>query len=311
MNELFIGGECMKRLFVVSLGPVHFIIAAVVVLAAGALILWWPGIAHSGEGGFAKTLSTNSGVAQAAADPNPVSSGKGGKLAIIIDDFGQGREGVKQMMSIDRHLTFAVMPFSTFTKQDADDGFEKGYEIIVHLPMEPMQGPPDWVGTNPILCSQSDEKITSITRQSLEDVPHAVGANVHMGSKASADDRVMHCILTEVHSAGFFFVDSRTGQKSVIPAVAQELNVPCLERNVFLDGHTTESYTVGQLRLAAKLALKNGYAIAIGHVGLEGGKPTAQAIVDMLDEFDREGVQLVFVSELFGQSVTPGAAAKQ
>ncbi len=33
------------------------------------------------------------------------------RLAIIIDDFGSSGDGVKEMMSIDRHLTFAVMPF--------------------------------------------------------------------------------------------------------------------------------------------------------------------------------------------------------
>jgi polysaccharide deacetylase 2 family uncharacterized protein YibQ len=288
----------MKRLIVISLKPLHFISAAVALIAIAAAFILWPRPAYGGEGGFADTIAVSSGIT-AASDPGPATGRKTGRLAIIIDDFGQGREGVKQMMAIGRHLTFAVMPFSTYTREDADAGFAKGYEIIVHLPMEPMQGPPEWVGTNPILCSQDNDKIISITRMALADVPHAVGANVHMGSKASADDRVMHCILSEVHSAGFFFVDSRTGLKSVIMAVAQELNVPCLERNVFIDGHRPESYIIGQLKLAEKLALKNGYAIAIGHVGMEGGKPTAAAISAMIDEFDSSGVQLVFVSELF------------
>src|SRR5690348_7506474 len=55
----------------------------------------------------------------------------GGRLAIIIDDFGQNREGVKEMMSIPVHLTFAIMPFLTFTQSDAHTAYEKGYEIIV------------------------------------------------------------------------------------------------------------------------------------------------------------------------------------
>lgn len=288
----------MKRFIVISLGPLQILSAAAVFVAA-AFAIFWPRPAYGGEGGYAETIYANAGSV-AVTDPDPGhSAGRAtARLAIIIDDFGQGRDGVKQMMAIGRHLTFAVMPFSMFTKEDAEDGYAKGYEIIVHMPMEPMKGPPEWVGANPILCSQDDEKITSIAHMAIEDVPHALGANVHMGSKASADDRVMRCILGEVRDAGFFFVDSRTGQKSVIKAVAQELNVPCLERNVFLDGHRPQSYIVNQLKLAEKIALQNGYAIAIGHVGTEGGKPTAAAIVAMLDEFDANGVQLVFVSEL-------------
>jgi polysaccharide deacetylase 2 family uncharacterized protein YibQ len=288
----------MKRLIVINLSPKHLLMVAAAAAALAALFIFWPRPVYGGEGGYAETITTYA-ANRTAPDPGSTETRAAAKLAIIIDDFGQGREGVRQMMSIRRHLTFAVMPFSPYTKQDADDGFLKGYEIIVHLPMEPLNAPLEWVGTNPILCSQDDEKIASVTRAALADVPHAVGANVHMGSKASADERVMRCVLAEVHNSGFFFVDSRTGRKSVIMAVAQELSVPCLERNVFLDGHRTESYTVSQLKLAEKLALKNGYAIAIGHVGLEGGKPTAQAIASMLEEFDRNGVQLVYVSELF------------
>jgi uncharacterized protein len=291
----------MKHFFVIILNRVHFISAVAVLLAAVLAITLWPRPAYGGEGGYSATIFNNS--SSAAFDPTGSGTGKKtAKLAIIIDDFGQGREGVSQMMSINRHLTFAVMPFSTFTKEDADTGFNKGYEIIVHLPMEPMQGPSSWVGTNPILCSQDNEKISTITHMALADVPHAKGANVHMGSKASADERVMHCILQEVSTAGYYFVDSRTGVKSVIKTVAAELHVPCLERNVFLDGQRPKSHIIGQLRQAEDIALKDGYAIAIGHVGIEGGKPTAAAIAEMLDEFDRNGVQLVFVSELFAGS---------
>jgi uncharacterized protein len=299
----------MKRFFVISLGRAQFIAAAVVLAAAALALAFWPWPVHGGEGGYSATISNNSDTSTAAFAAQQAAGRTGAKLAIIIDDFGQGREGVAQMMAIDRHLTFAVMPFATFTKADAEEGYKKGYEIIVHLPMEPMQGKPEWLGSNPILCSQDDEKITTIAHMALSDVPHAKGANVHMGSKASADDRVMHCILKEVAQAGLYFVDSRTGAKSVIKSVAAELNVPCLERNVFLDGQQPKSYIIGQLRQAEQIALKNGYAIAIGHVGIEGGKPTAEAINEMLGEFDRNGVQLVFVSELFednGQEITEG-----
>lgn len=289
----------MKRFIVITLSPARLAAAAAAVLIVALAVLLWPRPAYGGEGGYAETVYGDG--LSAMAEPEGGDAGRTGRLAIIIDDFGQGREGVRQMMAIERHLTFAVMPFGTFTKEDAEAGYEKGYEIIVHLPMEPLRGMRSWLGANPILCSQDDEKIGVLTHMSLADVPHARGANVHMGSRASADDRVMRCILREVSQSGFFFVDSRTGPNSVIKTVAEELHVPCLERNVFLDGQRPKSYIVKQLRLAADIALKQGYAVAIGHVGIEGGKPTAEAIVGMLPELDRMGVQLVFVSELLGQ----------
>jgi polysaccharide deacetylase 2 family uncharacterized protein YibQ len=291
-----LGGERMKRLVVISLGFRHIVFAAAALAVLAAAVIFWPRQAHGGEGGYEATVY---GEEADASEPGPGERKKPARLAIIIDDFGHGREGVQQMMSIDRPLTFAVMPFGPYTRQDADNGHARGYEIIVHLPMEPLRGQREWLGSNPILCSQDSDKIASIARMALADVPHAVGANVHMGSKASADERVMRSILQEVRASGLFFVDSKTSEKSVIKGLAREMGVPCLERNVFLDGHRPESYIVKQLRLAADIALKQGYAIAIGHVGAEGGKPTAAAISSMLDEFDEKGVQLVFVSELF------------
>ncbi len=288
-----------KHIHVFNVTPTHFVALVSILLVAVLAVILVPEPLHGGEGGYDKTIWYTAPMPDVPAMARSTEDHP--RLAIIIDDFGQSREGVKEMLAIGRHLTMAVMPFCEFTKQDAEAAYDKGFEVIVHLPMEPMHGSPSWLGKNPILCSLDSEKIGSITHLALENVPYASGANVHMGSRASADERVMRSVMQQVAGKGFFFVDSRTGEKSVIKAVADEFSVPCLERNVFLDGQRPKSYIVKQLKKAQEIALRTGYAVAIGHVGVEGGKPTAEAIASMLDEFDRNGVELVFVSELLGR----------
>ena len=246
-----------------------------------------------GEGGWGGLV-----LPQARAASIQGEKPAGGRLAIVIDDFGQGRDGVRQMLALDCPLTLAVLPHGTFTREDAEEGHRRGFEVIVHIPMEPVHGKASWLGDQPILCSQQDTEIRFNTASALDAVPFAVGANIHMGSRASADERVMRCVLGEVSARGLFFLDSRTGTTSVVPQVAQELGVPLLSRNVFLDGQRPQAEVEKQLRLAGKLALEYGSAIAIGHVGIEGGKPTAQAIANLLPEFEAQGVQLVYLSEL-------------
>lgn len=63
------------------------------------------------------------------------SNAKSPKLAIIIDDFGLDRNGVQEIMTLNRHLTFAVMPLLRYSKHDAATARTKGYEVIVHLPI--------------------------------------------------------------------------------------------------------------------------------------------------------------------------------
>lgn len=65
-----------------------------------------------------------------------------------------------------------------------------------------------------------------------------------------------------------------------------------------MDGQQPKIFVKKRLGEAANIALKKGFAVAIEHVGVEGGKITAEAIKEMLPEFSAQNVQLVFVSEL-------------
>lgn len=224
--------------------------------------------------------------------------GEGGKLAIIIDDFGAGRNGVKEMMSINRNLTFAVMPFSEYSREDAEAAHENGYEVIVHLPMEPNQGKRSWLGPRPILAGMKGDEVRQIVRDAFEDVPFAAGANIHMGSKASSDESIISAVLDIIKEKELYFVDSRTADHPIGKKVADVMGVRCYERNIFMDGQQPKSFVKSRLAEAADVSVKKGYAVAIGHVGIEGGKITAEAIREMLPEFDRKNVELVYVSEL-------------
>ncbi|HEX2944718.1 MAG TPA: divergent polysaccharide deacetylase family protein [Clostridia bacterium] len=231
-------------------------------------------------------------------DAGSISKIDGGKLAIIIDDFGSGRDGVKEMMAIDRHLTFAVMPFLDYSHSDAEKAHEKGFEVIVHLPLEAYHGRMSWLGPEPILSGMNADRVRDIAQRSFDDIPYAVGANIHMGSKASGSEDIAHSILGVVKERDMYFVDSKTAYHPVCSKVSSEMGVVCFERDVFLDGKQPKSFVKKRLAEAGEIALKKGRAVAIGHVGIEGGKVTAAAISEMLPEFDEKGIQLVFVSEL-------------
>jgi polysaccharide deacetylase 2 family uncharacterized protein YibQ len=221
-----------------------------------------------------------------------------GKLAIIIDDFGSGRAGVKEMMAIKRHMTFAVMPFLDHTQKDATDAHENGFEVILHLPMEPNYGKMSWLGPNPILSGMDEDRVIDIVEKSFDDVPYAAGANIHMGSKASGRENIVNSILNVIKERNLYFVDSKTANRSACRKLSREMGVVCYERDIFLDGQQPKSFVKRRLTEAGNLALEKGYAVAIGHVGIEGGKVTAEAICEMLPEFDEKNIQLVYISEL-------------
>ncbi|MGE5701190.1 MAG: divergent polysaccharide deacetylase family protein [Clostridia bacterium] len=219
------------------------------------------------------------------------------KLAIVIDDFGNNMEGTAEMLALPIPLTVAVMPFMPSTKKDAEAAHQRGHQVFVHLPMEPVKGKHSWLGPGAITTDLSDAEIRKRVEAAIDDVPHAIGLNNHMGSKATADMRVMRVVLTVCRERGLMFLDSRTTPKSVIPALAQELGVPFMMNRLFFDDVYTTKHITKQMELLCKFLDKSeeNY-IAIGHVG-PSGKKTADVLRRYLPKL-RQSAELVFASQL-------------
>lgn len=222
-----------------------------------------------------------------------------GKISIIIDDFGNHGDGTSEMLrNIKRPLTCAIMPFMPYTKEEAELAHELGHEVIIHIPMEPHKGNPEWLGAKAITTLLSTEEVKHIIREAIEDVPYAVGVNNHMGSKATEDKRVIQAIIEVLKEKDMFIVDSKTSQKSVIREIAEEYGVKVYERDVFLD-NSKDLYNIKkQIKKLELVAEENKIAIGIGHVGPEGGKVTAKAIQEMIPEIESLGLIIVPISML-------------
>ncbi len=57
--------------------------------------------------------------------------------------------------------------------------------------------------------------------------------NNHMGSKVTADERIMRIILTVCKKHGLFYLDSKTNSNSVVSRIGKELDVPIIENQMF------------------------------------------------------------------------------
>ncbi|MFJ5625083.1 divergent polysaccharide deacetylase family protein [Peribacillus loiseleuriae] len=209
----------------------------------------------------------------------PLSSPKS-YLAIVIDDFGNNMKGTEEMIKLPVKLTVAIMPFMPSTKEDAELASQYGHEVIVHLPMEPKKGKKSWLGPGAITTDLSNKEIRKRVEAAVKDVPHAVGMNHHMGSKATEDERVMKIVLEVCKENGLFYLDSKTTGKSVVSKLANEMNVPFLENNFFFDNvYTTQHITKQGKKLEGKLT-EYEQLVAIGHVGISG-----PMMVDVLKEY--------------------------
>lgn len=188
-----------------------------------------------------------------------------GDIVLILDDVGFDHQPLAGAMTIDPKVNFSVLPNSRNATLFANELSARGFEVLCHLPMEPDGFPRISPGPGAVLTTMSDGEIAAATRANVAAVPHARGVNNHMGSRATADPRVMSAVLNALPH-GMYFIDSRTTAASVGETLARQLNIRTAARNVFLDDVQTEAAIRAQLHELERDAAARGVAVGIGHM---------------------------------------------
>lgn len=218
-----------------------------------------------------------------------------GRIAIVLDDFGSmSKHLVGRFCSLPQPLTLAILP----NEGDIDEMLalvrRRGHELIVHLPMEPDGYPEKNPGDNAILVDQDGTRIRQLVRAAVRRVPGATGFSNHMGSRATADRRVMEEVLLEVKRQGMFFLDSRTTAASVACDMARAMGIRAARRDVFLDPVDQSATPENQLWELAAVAAEKGQAIGVGHDREE----TLVALEAILPRLESRGFRFVPLSAL-------------
>jgi polysaccharide deacetylase 2 family uncharacterized protein YibQ len=218
----------------------------------------------------------------------------GPKLALIIDDGGYNLEAVEEILRSSRPITLAILPHSLHGPKAALLAHKRGVEIMLHLPMEPKEGEPAPLEKNTVRVGMSAARVEEIVKEDLRLVAHVRGVNNHMGSKATEDPKVMAVLMAILKREKLYFVDSHTGKHSVGREVARNAGVSFALNDFFIDNQKELGAIKAVLLQAARKAKARGKAVAIGHPH----PLTAQAIKEMIPAIEREGVRLVFASEV-------------
>jgi polysaccharide deacetylase 2 family uncharacterized protein YibQ len=215
-----------------------------------------------------------------------------GDIVLILDDVGFDRQPLESAMGIDPNLNFSILPNARQASAFAHRLHGRGFEVLCHLPMEPIGYPRQSPGANAVMTSMSDAEIARTTRQNVGAVPFAVGMNNHMGSRATTDARVMTGVLSALPK-GMFYIDSRTTSGSVGERVARQMKIPTASRNVFLDDVQEETAIRKQLAELASTAESRGLAVGIGHIY----PVTVRVLVAEVPQLRGRGFRLVRASD--------------
>lgn len=225
----------------------------------------------------------------AAAQPAP-------RIAIIIDDLGNNLFAGEQVLALPGALTYAILPQLPYSAEIARRAHAAGREVMLHLPMQAIDGRS--LGPGALTQAMGRSEFARTLRASLASVPHVAGVNNHMGSLLTGDPSAMRWLMEDLacHDR-LYFIDSRTDVRTLAARFAREAGLKHAERDVFLDHAQDEAEISAQFRRLIALARRDGSAIGIGHPYPE----TLAVLARELPLLEAEGIELVPASRLVEQ----------
>ena len=207
-------------------------------------------------------------------------------VAIVIDDVGIDRPHSKRAWELPGPLTMSFLPYAKDLREQAKAARGRGQELMLHLPMEPT-GRAD-PGPGALLVSLGDAELKQRVTTALDSFDGYVGVNNHMGSRFTANKPDMETVLKLFKARGLMFLDSRTTAQTVGEQTAQELGVPNMPRNVFLDDDESAEAVRRKLAETEAIARRQGFVVAIGHPH----EVTLQALAEWLPGLPAKGLVL-------------------
>ena len=222
----------------------------------------------------------------------PVYFGEDPVIAVVIDDMGIAKKRTADIISLQAPLTASFLTYGADLDNQVKAAKKAGMEIMLHAPMEPysnMDVAPDVLTTK-----MSKEDVRLGLEKMLSKFSDIKGINNHMGSKFTENKDKMQVVMEVLKEKDLFFLDSKTTSHSVGKELAQKNGVSYATRHVFIDNKNQVDYILNQLKIAEKIAKRNGYAVAIGHPK----SGTYEALKQWLPSLKEKKIKILHMSDI-------------
>lgn len=220
------------------------------------------------------------------------------KVAFVVDDVVEDNYWTERLLNFTYTLNIAIIP-TRKTKEIAEKVAQKGWEVMMHLPMESISYPKDarYLVSEAIMVGMDDKEIEEILKVHLSRFGNikVKWINNHMGSKVTKDVDTMERIIRIFKKYNLCFLDSRTTNNTVGVKIANKVGIPSFENMLFID-HESEIEKIKQrFYQAVNIAKKKGWGVFIFHL-----RPNT---IKVLEELEKENffsdIELIKISDLF------------
>lgn len=161
-----------------------------------------------------------------------------GQLAVVLFGLGDDPERAIERLPAGPPIALAIPAGAPGSGAAFRAAHARGHEVVLHLPLEPLDYPRVSPGPGAILVTMSGSKIRGTLRHYLETAEPVTAVANLMGSMATQDPGVMTAIYDELHRADLPFLEMDPEAGSLSRSLAQRQGVRYAAPDVVIDWET-------------------------------------------------------------------------
>lgn len=184
------------------------------------------------------------------------------RIALVVGGLGLSRSATQTAITdLPGVVTLAFAPYGRELDANVAAARAQGHEVILQLPMEPIDYPQTNPGPHTLLSSASPAENTDNLHWLMSRFTGYVGVANFLGGKFTADPAVLTPILHEIAERGLIYADDGSSSQSLALSLAADSGLAAAKADVIIDA-TPERMDAALVKLEA-IARDKGVAIGM------------------------------------------------
>lgn len=201
---------------------------------------------------------------QVYARPDPTPPGRP-RIAVVIAELGlSGATTEIALDTLPPEVSLAFAPAGARLQSWLEAARERGHEVMLGVPMEPVGYPMSDPGPNTLFRALAPERNIERLSKTLGRAVGYVGITSLSGSAFTADTNAMRPILTTLKDRGLMMLDAAVAGSRALRRLAEDLGVAFVRADLRVDRNQGRGAIDDQLARLEELARETGGAIGLG-----------------------------------------------
>lgn len=225
----------------------------------------------------------------------PWSGTRGTRIAIVVGGLGLSQTGTQRALKVlPEEITLGFAASGNSLSRWMQEARKQGHEILLQVPMQPIDYPDNDPGALTLLDANSADKNLKLLHESLGRLTNYTGVMNYQGGRFLADATALEPVMRDIGQRGLLFLDDGASMQSLSETYAKAFATPHVFADVQLDEAVNRTAILAKLDELERVAIRKGTAIGVASAFDE----SMDAIAEWAPAAAGRGIEIVGVSAL-------------